>query len=199
LTQETPRRLRYQALGGVVGPVAFVGAWSLAGLAARHYSATQDAISRLAETGAPTRVAMTAGFVAFGIGVPVYSRALRAALDGPAWITAFATGVATLGVAAAPLDAHGQSTLHGCFAVAGYATLAATPLLAARPLGRAGRREWAALSRLTGVASAACLVATIAGPAHGLFQRLGLGVVDAWIVATAIELLRTGRLARSRD
>ena len=45
------------------------------------------------------------------------------------------TGVATLAVAAAPLD-HSDAidTLHGACATFGYVTLAATPLLAARPL-----------------------------------------------------------------
>ena len=186
--------IRLRAAGGVVGPAAFVAAWSLAGLSARHYSATHDAISRLAETGAPTRVAMTAGFVAFGIGVAVYATALRLTLDGWAWATAFATGVATLGVAAVPLGSPTSDAVHGCFATVGYVTLAATPLLASRPLGRSGRSAWARASVLSGIVSGACLVATLPGPAHGLFQRLGLGAVDVWIVATAIVMVRTGRL-----
>jgi hypothetical membrane protein len=185
--------IRIRAAGGVVGPVAFVGAWSLAGLSARDYSATQDAISRLAETGAPTRAAMSAGFVVFGIGVSVYATALRAALDGPAWATALATGLATLGVAAAPLGSPTSDTVHGCFATAGYVTLAATPLLASRQFARAGRRAWARASLASGIVSAACLIATVAGPAHGLFQRIGLGAVDIWIVATAAEMIVAGR------
>ena len=130
--------VRARAAGGVIGPVAFVGAWSLSGLSARHYSAVHDAISRLAETGAPTRTAMTAGFVAFGVAVPVYGSALRSALDGWAWTTAIATGIATLGVAAVPLGAPTRDTVHGCLATAGYLTLAATPLLAS-PRVRARR------------------------------------------------------------
>ncbi len=185
--------VRRCAVGGVIGPAAFIGAWSLAGISARNYSPTQDAISRLAEAGAPTRVAMTAGFVVFGVGVPVYARALRAALDGPAWAAAFATGVATLGVAAVPLGAPTRDTVHAWFATAGYVTLAATPLFASLPFARAGRRTWARASLLAGIASGACLLATLAGPAHGLFQRLGLGVVDVWIVVTAFEMIRTGR------
>jgi hypothetical protein len=188
------QNVRMRAAGGVIGPVAFVGAWALAGLSARHYSAVQDAISRLAETGAPTRVAMTAGFVAFGIGVAVYATALRITLDGWAWATALATGVATLAVAAVPLGSPTSDTVHGCFATFGYVTLAATPLLASRPLGRSGRSAWARASLLSGIVSGACLLATLPGPAHGLFQRLGLGAVDVWIVATAIEMMRTGRL-----
>src|SRR3954462_14459944 len=91
------------ALGGILGPFAFVAAWSIGGLAASHYSAIDDAISRLAEVGAPTRPWMTAGFVGFGIGLPLYAVALRTSLPGPSWMTAAATGLATLGVAAAPL------------------------------------------------------------------------------------------------
>ena len=189
--------LRFPALGGVVGPVAFVGAWSLAGLAADHYSAVHDAISKLAQTGAPTRAGMTAGFIVFGIAVPVYSRALRAALGGPAWLTAFATGIATLGVAAVPLGSATRDPIHGWLAGAGYVTLAMTPLLASLRFARNERRAWAHASRIAGVASGACLLATVAGPAHGLFQRLGLGIGDVWIVATAIEMIRTGTLTLS--
>ena len=57
--------------------------------------------------------------------------------------------------------------------------------------GPAGARGRASV--LSGIVSAACLVATVAGPSHGLFQRLGLGAVDIWIVATAIEIIVTGR------
>ena len=181
-------------MGGVVGPVAFVAAWSLAGLSARHYSPVGDAISRLAETGAPTRPAMTAGFVGFGVGVPLYSAALRRAIGGPAWLTAAATGLATLGVAAVPLGSPTRDTVHGWIATAGYVTLAATPLLASRRFAQAGRRRWTQASLISGIGAAMCLVATVPGPAHGLFQRLGLGFVDVWIVATAIEILRTGSL-----
>jgi hypothetical membrane protein len=187
--------LRGQAVGGVVGPVAFVGAWSLAGLSAQHYSPTQDAISRLAQTGAPTRVAMTAGFVVFGVAVPVYSLALRGALGGGAWMTAFATGVATLGVAAVPLGSTTRDPIHGGFAAAGYVTLAATPLLASFRFARAGRRTWTWASIVAGFAAGACLLATRADTNHGLYQRLGTGIVDVWIVATAIEMIRTGRFA----
>jgi hypothetical membrane protein len=189
--------VRLRAACGVIGPVAFVGAWSLTGLSAENYSVTHDAISRLAETGAPNRAAMTAGFVAFGIAVPVYASALRSTIDGWAWATAVATGIATLGVAAVPLGSPTRDTVHGCFATAGYLTLAATPLLASRAFARAGRVGWARASVLSGIASGACLIATIPGPAHGLFQRLGLGAVDAWIVATAVQIMRTGRLTRS--
>jgi hypothetical membrane protein len=195
----TPGRRR-AAIGGIVGPAAFVTAWSIGGLAASHYSAVDDAISNLAEIGAPTRAFMTGGFVVFGIGVPLYALALRESLPGWSWLTAAATGVATLGVAAAPLgrSAAGDN-LHGLFAGAGYVTLALTPLLAAGPLRRSGRSTWARASIVAGAAAAISLLATTATDANGLFQRLGLTVVDVWIVATAVEILRDRLTVRRSD
>jgi hypothetical protein len=67
-------------------------------------------------------------------------------------------------------------------------SLAALPCLAAGPLQGAGRRRWARVSRAVTLAAGASLIATVAGPGHGLFQRLGLTIGDAWIVATAAAI-----------
>jgi hypothetical protein len=79
--------------------------------------------------------------------------------------------------------------VHGTFASLGYVTLAAAPLLAARSFAAAGRSGWARYSRATGVLAGACLAASALGPVHGLFQRSGLTVGDAWLVATASQLV----------
>ena len=184
---------RARALGGVVGPAAFIAAWSILGARKSGYSPIDDHISRLAAQGVTERPVMTAGFLAFGIGVPVYALALRRALHGPAWMAAAATGVATLGVAAFPLDGPAGDSAHAVAAGLGYATLAATPLLAARPLARAGLERWSRFSWAAGAASGACLIATTVGPATGFFQRAGLTVGDAWLVASALAIWR-GRL-----
>lgn len=63
-----------------------------------------DAVSRLAASAASTQPLTTAGFIAFGIGVPTFGYALRKQLDGYAWLSAVVSGIATLGVAALPLD-----------------------------------------------------------------------------------------------
>lgn len=181
------------ALGGVIGPVAFVAAWSILGARTSGYSPTEDAISKLAASGAPTQAAMTAGFVVFGTGLPFFASALRRSLPGPAWALAAATGAATLGVAATPLGSGAPDSLHGAFAAVGYATLAAVPLLAARPLAARGRRRWAMWSVVAGATSAAFLAATVLGPRHGLFQRAGLTVTDVWVVAFAVDMLRQKR------
>lgn len=179
---------RLLAAGGVVGPASFVTAWSVLGATtSRPYSPVHDAISRLAEVGAPTRLGMTLGFAAFGVGLPVFGLALRDELPGPAWTTAVATGLATLGVAATPLGHSGAVDLaHGAFATAGYVTLAATPWLAAPHLSRRADR----VARTAALVSAAALAATVVAPGHGLFQRLGLTVGDAWVVGMAVRMLR---------
>jgi hypothetical protein len=184
------RQRRLAALGGVVGPAAFVTAWAVGGaVTTEPYSPVEDAISRLAAVHAPTRPLMTAGFVVFGIGVPLYGLALRDALEGPAWASAVATGVATLGVAALPLDHSSTMDLaHGAAASIGYVTLAGVPLLASTALHRNGFRRSAAASFLAGAVCGASLVATLAGTNHGLYQRIGLTVGDAWIVASALWL-----------
>ena len=117
------------ALTGVAGPLAFISAWTLGAVGTgMDYSSIDDAISRLAAMGADTRWLMTAGFVVFGISLPVFGGALRRTLTGGAWLAAVLTGLATLGVAATPLDRSAAvDTLHGIFATAGYVSLVAVP------------------------------------------------------------------------
>jgi hypothetical protein len=175
----------------VIGPAVFVGWWAIAGAATARYSAVNNAISDLAAVHSSTQVAMTAGFVVDGLGLIAFGIALREALEGRAWMAAIATGGCTLGVAATPLGGWSGDAVHATFAGLGYAAIVALPLLAAPPLARTGRPAWARTSVLTGAISAICLLATTLGPAHGLFQRLGLTIGDAWIVATASALLTT--------
>ena len=186
---------RNLGLGGVVGPVGFVAAWAAGAMLSKDLSPVHDAISRLAAVGAHTRPLMTAGFVAFGLGVPMYAAALRQVVHGPAWITATVTGLATIGVALAPLD-HSSTvdSLHAAFAVLGYVTLAATPLFAYRPLMRAGHRRLAKAGAVAGAVSAGALLLSGFADWSGLFQRMGLTAGDVWVVASAVAIL-SGRVA----
>ncbi len=172
--------------------MAFVTAWAVLGTRIPGYDPTRDAISRLAADGAPDQAWMTAGFVAFGVGVPLFAVALRDALPGPAWTTAAATGIATLGVAALPLDGWTGDAPHAVAAGIGYVTLAATPLLASGPLADLGHRRAAVASRVIGVASLACLAGTAVADRSGLLQRLGLTLGDIWLVTAAVGILRGG-------
>jgi hypothetical protein len=131
------------------------------------------------------------------------------------------TAVATVGVAALPLDGSGGDNAHAAAAFAAYATLAALPFFASRSAERTaparsvvpspispantpiigpaayeigGMPLSAALSRLTAVAIAGALAASAVLPHHvGLAQRIGLTLGDAWIVASAVSVLRHKR------
>jgi len=181
--------VRVLALGGVIGPVVFIATWALAGSTRAGYSPADDAISDLAAGGASTRVAMTIAFVVYGLGMVAFAFALRETLDGTAWVAALITGIATIGVAMTPLGGWSGDGAHAAFAGLGYVSIVALPLLAAGPFGARGARRAALASRAVALVGAACLLASTLGPAHGLWQRLGLTVADAWIVAVALVLV----------
>ena len=194
---------RIAAACGIAGPASFVGAWVVGGLLRDDgYDPLHDAISRLAEVGAPTQPLMTAGFVTFGVLVPVWARELGRRWESPA-LRAVVTvaGLATLGVAALPVTQEGgtlQDALHAVAAGTGYLAMAATPLVAAPLLRRRGRTRAAAASVAVGLVSAGCLVGTaVVGDdgalGSGGLQRLGLTVVDAWHVVTAAGVLAAAR------
>jgi hypothetical protein len=189
--------LRLRALGGVIGPVVFVGTWARAGAATTGYSPVDDAISDLAAVGASTRVAMSVAFVVYGLGLVAFGSALRDLGERPAAVAAVVTGVATIGVAATPLDGWAGDGLHGACAGIGYAALVALPLLAARSHAVNGRRGWAFASVLTAVATGGCLVASTFTTHNGLWQRLGLTVGDTWIVVTALVMARSAASGRT--
>ena len=187
--------MRRLALGGVVGPSAFIAAWALGAFTNdRQLSAIDDAISQLAHVESNTRWLMTAGFVTFGVGVGLFAVSVRTTLGATTSAFLGATAASTLAVALLPLG--GSDTvdqLHGMAAAAGYVTLVAAPLAARSSLRRLGAHRLASAGVAATAVAAVSLGASLALPATGAFQRLGLTVVDAWIIATA-TLLATGRL-----
>jgi hypothetical membrane protein len=187
-----PIRERLLAAAGVIGPCVFIADWAILGTRAKNYSPVSDAISELARMHAPTRPAMTAGFLIFGAALPTYAVALRRSLPGHAWKFAAANGIATLGVAAFSLGTPTSGDIHGTFAGLAYASLAATPIAASVVLHRDGHTALARTSIATGLACAAALVASVVGPdhVHGLLQRIGLTIGDAWLITSAIAMMR---------
>lgn len=181
-------RRRILALGGVVGPAAFIAAWTVAGARKTAYSVVDDPISRLAAIGASTRPLMTAGLLVYAAGLAGYGAA--AAEDGDTdelgwWPAALVCAIATAGVAVTPLEGQLGGIPHAATAVTGYAALAAIPATAAVRLRRAGRSGLSRIAAVTAAASAACLtVSVVADPATGAWQRAGLTVGDAWLIAT---------------
>ncbi len=197
LTRSLSRRRRL-AIAGITGPVAFIGAWIAGGaITNRTYSPIDDAISRLAAVGADTRLVMTLGFIGFGVSLPMFAVAVRHHVSAPASFAAAATGLATLAVAATPLDRSDAVDMwHGVAATIGYVTLAATPMLAARPLLRRGHRALGITAIAAATVSAMSLALTTTSLPTGLFQRLGLTVSDLWVVALALAI-STGRVTGS--
>ena len=187
---------RIAALAGVIGPAAFVGAWTIgAAVTNREYSSIDTTISHLAAIGADTRSIMNAGFIGFGVAIPIFATVLRRVVNGPAWLTATVAGVATLAVAATPLERSAAvDNWHGVFAGTVYVALATTPLLAARPLLREGHRGLARFSVITGAVSTIALALTATAVPTGLFQRLGFTAADIWFAFTAVAIAK-GRLA----
>ncbi|CAN5208049.1 hypothetical protein BH18ACT4_BH18ACT4_10110 [soil metagenome] len=181
----------WRRAAGVAGPVVFIAAWSVLGERYQGYSPVHDPISRLAAVDAPSRWAMTAGFVAFGALVSLYGAQLRVTLPGPTGLAAAITAVATIGIAVTPLGSALGGTAHSACAGVAYGALAATPLLGGRSLAAHGRRAAGYASMAAGVVSGASLLASALSPElTGLFQRVGLTVGDAWIVATALAPVR---------
>ena len=187
--------MRLAAACGIAAPLTFVTGWFIDGLRTDGYDPVRQAISQLAREGAPTRASMTLAFVAFGVLLPLWAPTLSRLLRSPSLLPVVAVaGLATLAVAALPLTktpGGTQDTLHAVAAGIGYVAMTATPLLAAWALRRTGHPVPAAVSAAVAIASAGCLVATLTADASGLYQRLGLGLVDAWhVVVAGVVLLR---------
>lgn len=176
------------AWGGVVGPATFISAWAIGGAVQVGYSPIDEPISRLAAVDASTRVLMTFGLATLGVGMLSFAMALRASVEGRAWVGAAVTGLVTLGIVATPVGRTAAvDKLHAAFAVTGYASLVAIPLLAA---GHLKRRGHARLALVVGVLAAMCLTGAVSGLfVSGLLQRAGLTLVHTWVVGMAASLL----------
>lgn len=186
---------RLRQVCGVLAPASFIGAWAVCGALRDGYDPVEQAISQLAREGTAGRLGMTAGFVGFGVLLPVFARELPALVSGGAAVRRAATvaGLATLGVAALPLqvDEGGVGdTLHAVAAGTGYLAMIATPAIAAVSLARSGRRTAAAASVAVSAVSAVSLGLSVTNGPTGLWQRVGLGVVDVWFAAVAVSGLR---------
>jgi hypothetical protein len=190
---------RLATFGGAIGPAAFVSTWVVTGRRSDGYAPLDDAISRLAASGAPTRRLMTAGFTCLGVTLSAFAYLRRDALGATGSTSALVSGLATLSAGFTSLERSPASdAAHLACAVIGYATLSAAPALAAGPLRRHGHPRLAAVAPAAAVLSGLSLAASAWGPKRGLFQRVGLTLGDAWLAATALSLLlRDERVAQA--
>ncbi|MDQ3954657.1 MAG: DUF998 domain-containing protein [Actinomycetota bacterium] len=180
----------------MLGPVWFVSSWTIAGAVRAGYDPVEDAISRLAEIDAPHRWLVSSGMVAFGICALAFSSAWKDDHPGGAGALA-AAGLTSLGVAAFPCTegcpgpGEFTDTAHGVVAGAHYFSFALAAVLSAWEAGKLGRVRYARWSRLAAGAGGVFLLLHVTGLGpNGLFQRLGLTTLDAWLAGSALSALR---------
>ena len=163
----------------------------VAGLLRENYSHVQEAISRLAEQGAPNRWIVTTGMTVFGVSCIAFSPVVE---EGRKPL--FLAGLASLGVAAFPCSpgcpGAGEltDTAHTIAAGTIYVALTAAP--AANAL-RSSSRPYARYSLATAIVAGTALAVHAFGEGpNGLFQRIGLTTNDLWLVVTAARALSRG-------
>ena len=176
---------RVRAWAGIAGVCVFVTSWVSAGLLRDGYSPIHDAISRLAELGAPHRWIVVTGMVAFGLGALVFAGVLRR----DASIAMTVAGISSFGVALFPCSegCPGPETVtdtgHILFAGAHYVSLTLVPILQSRSVLARG------VTVMAGIALG--LHALGIGP-NGALQRIGLSTLDAWLVISALRVRTLG-------
>jgi hypothetical membrane protein len=183
-----PTRNEAAAALAIAGVASFVLAWTVLGAIREGYSPIEDAISRLAELGAPHRELMTAAIVAFGAGCLAFGWTLGRR-GGAALVLA---GVGSLAVAAFPCTegcpGAGEATdnAHSAAAALHYVSFALAPIVLSRD-----RRSLI----VSAVAATALGLHGLGLGPSGLLQRIGLSVLDAWLVIAALRVLRGSRSA----
>jgi hypothetical protein len=143
---------------------------------------------------------MTAGFLAYSIGVAAFSIPVDVLGRRGATATA-ANAVATAALAALPLHDNGDNRAHVAAAGAVYISLTLVPLLSAHRHHQAGNRTRSAALTAAGLVAGACLALSVIYPrGRGGWQRAGLTAGQAWIASTARwDLLRGNRLSVTRS
>ena len=200
-------RVAAVAVLGVLGVLAYVGAWAIGGVVWEGYDPTRQAISELFAIGAPTvvRAPLSAGLVASGIGLVAFGWAMHVGLPGRGRLgpgLAVLSGVMTVAVVAFPCTAgcpgYGTSltdSLHVLTAGSGYVALMLAPLAMARRLR--DHLPWLAVAGLVLGGGALVLftvrTAGFGSASPGLEQRIFNTAADAWYVLAAIAILRRTR------
>jgi len=181
--------------GAIWGPGLFMVAWMFGGFFLVGYSPVHDRISELAAVRAPTRVLMTLGFAAYGVGVGTSAWPLRRVIGKPAAAALGLNATFTLGVMLTPLDRSPDiDFLHAVFAALAYLSLAVAGPLASLAFRRRSL-ILAVVSFVVGLVTMVGLGASLGDTAPGLFQRLGLTTTDVWSMAIGLGVV-VGRLRR---
>ncbi|WP_143448184.1 DUF998 domain-containing protein [Kineosporia sp. A_224] len=174
-------------VSAAAAPVLLVGGWTwAAALQPGGFDPVRETISALAGLGATRRGIMTAALVGVGLCHLTTSAALRTAPRAGRAALGLG-GLATLGVAAAPLPADGGSAAHTAFATTAFVALAVWPALPPRR-DRAPRAPFP-LRRPVRLAAAGLLLGLVgwfglelfgAGDRLGLAERAAAGAQAVW-------------------
>ena len=172
-------RPRLALTSATIGAVSLIGGWSLAAsVQPDGYSATRDSISALAGHEAAQRWVMTAALVITGLAHVVTALNLPSLGRHGRTLLALA-GVATLGVAAVPLEGPSEpSALHTVIAAMSFLLLALWPAFSTSPM------PWRAIHRAYAVAAVAA-VATLGAVAAG-WIALPFGLVERLVAALLV-------------
>jgi uncharacterized protein DUF998 len=185
----------------IVAPIVFLTSWVIAGAIRSGYDPVTDAISRLAEMGAPNRWIVTTGMVTFGLGCILFAPVLRS-VSAEASTAMVVAGIASFGVAAFPCtrgcpgpDGLDPNLGHIIAAGVHYVAFCAVPFFIAR--GSTG--PYRSLSLVAGLCAALALGAHVTGLGpNGLGQRIGLTILDLWLVLTGLRAARSTGLGGFR-
>lgn len=191
---------RLALTSSVIGALTLIGGWSLAArLQAPGFDPAHDSISALAGASATHRWVMTTAFVVTGLCHLVTAWSLPHLRPRGRVVLALA-GVATLGVAAAPLPDRGESTVvHTVIASLSFVLLALWPLWMGRSRrDRAFHREYAVFSLLV-VAALGVVTVGWVDVAFGRAERWVTALLVAWpAIAAGLAWWRAGHRIGSR-
>ncbi len=184
--QSVPQRRvqPWAVVSATLAPILLIGGWTVAAaLQPEGFNGTRDTISALAGYAAVDRGMMTFALLLLGVcHITTASGLIEAA--GPGRIMLALGGVATIGVAAAPLPSVGGSTVHTVFAFTAFTALAVWPLFSWR---RGAQVSWG-LRRGPATFVGAMLLLLVAafaatlwtGDLVGLSERIAAGGQALW-------------------
>ncbi len=206
-------------VSGALAPLAWTGAWVLAGLLQPGYDIRRDYISGLAAMTAQNPALMIGGFILGGVGTVIFAVGLFRAIGrgngtrfGPALMALVGVGIIAAGIfrtdcseaatVCALRDQFGLTSWHSHvhdMLANGYVLFSLPPLLLSRRFRPgAARRRLQALSIAIGavtVVFAALFHWHALAPWSGVLQRVFITAPFVWVEAAALHLWWTGARA----
>jgi hypothetical protein len=183
------RPSRWVVLAAGLAPVLLVVGWTVAAsLQPAGYDPVRDTISALAARGATDRWVMSLALLGVGCSYAATAAGLGPARRPGRGVLA-AGGLATVGVAAFPQPAHGNSVAHTVAATLAFSALALWPVLAASGVTSVPllRPTVSVVATLVLAGLALWFVAEVHGGQRGLAERAAAGTEALWPFAVSLS------------